>query len=293
VLDEPVAIDCIECPAGAFFNSLSAQTGVPIYLAGVMQDVTLSIYGIARLNDHLKAASVAMGAQIYRLGDAYVVEQAQDGTQLAVLDDFGKAPNGVKLNGIQSLVKAEMNELEMYKRVDWRPRFAYVDVAVVSGLAESELNLGVDVSATFGAEAGTLLVSVGVERDEESIIDVGEARYVRRTSVTEGIIVEQDVEELRIPRELKLLLGSDDRLRVELKNDTVRGEAAGLPEIARTQYQTVAYVDDRWRVVGKLTDRQAGAFLAFTEESASFRLRGRGRSSYLIARVRDAEQVRF
>lgn len=239
----------------------------------------------------MRAASIAMGASIYPLGNAYVIEQGEPAESM-LLRDFGEYDGGQQLPGGFSIVSAPPKEMELLKRVDFRKRYYYVDLALASGLAEAELTLGMDISGSLGAEAGALVASVGVQSDIESTIDVGEARYVRKTALQEGVLVEQDVQELRIPREIKVLYANDGRLTVQLKSDVVRGEAAGLPQIARTQYQTVAYVDDRWRIIGMLTDRQTGAFLTFAGGATpNFRARGSARSSLLIARVREAEAV--
>lgn len=285
-----VALDCIECPAAEVMNALSAQTGIPIYLAGALQSLTLSVYGLAGFEDHLRAMAVTLGADAYQQGNAWVLEQGTPG-DAAIIRDYGLT-QGQKLGNGYTLISAPGSRGQLLKRHDFRKRYFYVDVAVVSGLAEAELSLGMDMSASLGAEATALIASVGVEQEVEAVIDVGEARYVRKTSLQEGVIVEQDIQELRIPRSISMLLAADGRLRVDLQNDTVRGEAAGLPEIARTQYQTIAFVDERWRLIGTLTDRQTGAFLSFAEGATpNFRARTRGRMSALIARVREAEPV--
>jgi len=234
--------------------------------------------------------ALSLEASVLKQGDALVLRQ-QEGGNHALVQDFGLLREGDKLPGGMSIVNGDPKRLEMLTSADLRPRYMYVDVMVITGLAEAEVNLGDLLSLSAGVESGALVVSVGVEVGEETLIDVGEARYVRKTALQEGVLIEQDVEELRIPRELRLTLEPTGWLRIEAKADTVRGEAAGLPEVARTEYSTVSYVDEDWRVVGTLTDRQTGMFLSFSESAASIRGRHRGRSSVLVARVSHQREV--
>lgn len=292
-LDLPVTIDCLECPLGDVVTALSLQSDVPVYMTGELHESVISLYGTATLRNHLEGLSASLGAELFPRGDAWILRKNSEAQADEVLvRDFGKVENGQALNDGYSILPAPGMRRELLSGFDFRPVYAYVDLALVNAGADADLEVGAAFDFSAGVESGSILASIGIEQGTEATIDVGEARYVRQTTVIEGVVVEQKPEEIRIPRELVLNLLPDSFLRIEANSDIVRGEASGLPEIARTSYQTVGYVDQSWRVMGVLTERQTGVFLAFASSEPSARFRHRGRSSILCARVREQRPSR-